>query len=162
LFVTHSDVSKYQWQYLRNFNPAPTQSVALSRLCALCFRLVLAESSPSQLCLCFYSIMVTTRKKNKDAHPGYVDRGESGPGDTQAAVQTAVSSTHPTAEEQQVVIQRVAEAEQELLAAQQEKIASARQPGGPGMAKKPRTTTKPPSNSVSADNTTGTYVRQTR
>lgn len=97
--------------------------------------------------------MVATRKQNKDAHPGYVDRS-SDPSRTTAAT----SSTQPAAKDRQLVIQKVAEAEDELLASQQQKLASARQPSRPGMAKKPRAVAKTALNPASTKNTDGTYT----
>lgn len=105
--------------------------------------------------------MVTTRRSNKDAHPGYVDRGERTdlqPSRLLPDTAATSRSTPPTAAERQLVIHRIADAERELLASQKQKLAFARQPSGPGMTKKPRSTANPPSNPVSTENGDGTYV----
>lgn len=105
--------------------------------------------------------MVLTRQKNKHTHPGYVDRGDSAQGSQVSRHAAAEKSrTQPTSEERELVIQQVAAAEDQLLASQKQKIASARQPSGPGMAKKPRTVTKPalPSVSTETNGTVGTYM----
>ncbi|KIJ13000.1 hypothetical protein PAXINDRAFT_14209 [Paxillus involutus ATCC 200175] len=87
----------------------------------------------TQTLACCLQLMVTTRKQNQQAHPGYPDLPS--PRQPQGKLKAKVAKAE-LQKKQELAIKKVATVEDKLLTDQQSNRANARQPPGPGVVKK--------------------------